>query len=78
MSCANECDLCGALFASAKGVVHVNQILVGTGDKDGTSHSWEGVDFCVACSAKLLALIGPALSELNELMRKPKAELERE
>lgn len=63
MSMAHECDLCGALFRNAKGVVTIIEMSADTDDK-GNGESWSEIDFCLSCSEKLLALIRPALDDL--------------
>lgn len=65
MSHANECDACGALFADAPGAVHIDTIHVATGT-DGASDSWSELDFCINCSERLLAVIKPALLDLDK------------
>ena len=68
MGMASECDLCGAVYKLEKGTVsltvHVNI------DSDGFSDSWGDVDYCPACSKKILDLIGPSLLELEATLAK--------
>lgn len=63
MSMANECDLCGALYVPARGVVHIEQINVGM-NATGLANTWSDIDFCRDCSLKLLAVIGPSMNDL--------------
>lgn len=63
MSDARKCDRCGSLFEPIFGCVSIDISVKGKG-KGQTYHDWGDVDFCPACSAKLLDLIGSALRGL--------------
>lgn len=65
MSMAHECDLCGAFYKPAPGVVSISDFSVAI-DSSGMANTWSEIDFCEACSAKVLAIIGPALNDLGE------------
>jgi hypothetical protein len=66
MSHATECDVCGKLFSDGAAEGHL-QIEVSRALKcvDGgiEYESWSDVDLCVTCSAKVFALIEPALRD---------------
>ena len=63
MSDASKCDQCNKLFEPVFGCASIDTSVKGKG-KGQTYHDWSDVDFCPACSAKLLDLIGSALRGL--------------
>lgn len=63
MSEARKCDKCHKLFEPVFGCASIDISVKGKG-KGQTYHDWSDVDFCPACSAKLLDLISPALHGL--------------
>lgn len=65
MSIARKCDLCWTLFEPAPMDLCIESLRVRTADDH--SVGWSELDFCGPCSAKVLALIGPALDDLAAL-----------
>jgi hypothetical protein len=62
MSDSKQCDLCGALYIPSLRTVSIKEISVKT--KTEIWHTWSDVDYCPACSEKLLHLIGKSFSGL--------------
>ena len=69
MTAARQCDICGTLFRPAPGAVSLEVHVATRVDRGGTVYSqgWDGVDCCPDCSAKVLAVIKPALDGFEDL-----------
>lgn len=65
MSQAADCDVCGTLFKPTPGTIHIAEINIAT-VVDGEFDSWSELDLCVTCSERLLAVIKPALRDLDK------------
>ena len=60
MSCARRCDVCNALYLCVRHKtisLDVNLDL----NSEGSAIGWSEVSLCVACTAKVLKIIKPAL-----------------
>lgn len=64
MSAANRCDLCDFLFEPERGCVSIATIYIANGR--GTLENWSDFDFCPACSVKILAVVHPALQDIDD------------
>lgn len=63
MSSANKCDLCNQFYEPVANSVSLD---VSLKDSEGDTWStWSEVDFCPACSEKVLAVIRPAIEDVS-------------
>ena len=65
MSSARKCDLCGMLFELVPRCCSLEVSVTQKADPN-IRNTWSEVDFCAGCSTQLLALIGPALDDLDK------------
>lgn len=73
MSRAFECDICLALIGRAQGVDCIALDVHLTTDEEGACVSWSNVDLCPECTAKVLAIIRPALQGFDKPDNEPSA-----
>lgn len=73
MSHAHKCDLCDKLFERELRCVSIERLAVVTevagskpsGQNQEMCDAWDQLDFCPACSARILEVVGPALGGLT-------------
>lgn len=63
MSDASKCDRCGVFFEAEPGTVSLD-VRINTKD-DGAADGWTDIDLCKPCGKLVVALIAPALNDLD-------------
>lgn len=67
MSTANKCDRCGVLYEPTPRAIYINEIGIATRDDPSSFSTWNEIELCPSCSARVIDALGDSLEEINKL-----------